>query len=160
MRRHGGGHADGRARARGARTRSGGAPFFLTYGDGVADVDLAGAARRARAAGALATMTVVRPELPFGVAVLDAGDRVTGFREKPVAEQWVNGGFLVLEPEVLGLPGARLRARARAARAARRRRAGCRPSGTTGFWACMDTHKDALALNALWDAGRAPWVAK
>ena len=75
-------------------------PFCLTYADGVADIDLSALVSRHRASGALATMTVVRPELPFGVAMLD-GERVTGFREKPRAEQWVNGGFFVLEPGAL-----------------------------------------------------------
>jgi NDP-sugar pyrophosphorylase family protein len=67
--------------------------FCLTYADGVADIDLRALLDRHRTTGALATMTVVRPELPFGVATLD-GDRVAGFREKPVSEQWVNGGNL------------------------------------------------------------------
>ena len=75
-------------------------PFCLTYADGVADIDLSALVSRHRASGALATMTVVRPELPFGVAMLD-GERVTGFHEKPRAEQWVNGGFFVLEPGAL-----------------------------------------------------------
>ena len=74
-----------------------GEPFCLTYADGLADIDLAALVGRHRSSGALATMTVVRPELPFGIAMLD-GERVTGFREKPRAEQWVNGGFLVMEP--------------------------------------------------------------
>ena len=78
-----------------------GEPFCLTYADGLADIDLAALVGRHRSSGALATMTVVRPELPFGIAMLD-GERVTGFREKPRAEQWVNGGFLLMEPQALG----------------------------------------------------------
>jgi len=133
--------------------------FFLTYGDGVADVRLDGLLAAHEAAGALATMTVVRPELPFGVALLGEGDRVTGFREKPVADEWVNGGFLVLEPEVLGYlePGSVLERAPLERLAAEGRLQAFRHDG---FWACMDTHKDALALNALWDQGRAPWAAK
>ena len=133
--------------------------FFLTYGDGVADVRLEGLLAAHEAADALATMTVVRPELPFGVALLDGSDRVTGFREKPVADEWVNGGFLVLEPEVLGYlePGSVLERAPLERLAAEGRLQAFRHDG---FWACMDTHKDALALNALWDQGRAPWAAK
>ena len=130
-------------------------PFFLTYADGVADVDL-GALRAAhRHSGALATMTVVRPELPFGVAMLD-GDRVVGFREKPVAEQWVNGGFFVLEPGALPYLGPEsvlerepLEALARDGALAAYRH--------TGFWRCLDTAKDAAALEEAW-AGGAPWL--
>jgi glucose-1-phosphate cytidylyltransferase len=62
------------------------APFHLTYADGVADIDLAALLAQHGDSGALATMTVVRPELPFGVAMLD-GDRVAGFAEKPPAQQ-------------------------------------------------------------------------
>ena len=76
-------------------------PFCLTYADGVADIDLGALRDRHETAGALATMTVVRPELPFGVAQLDGDDRVRGFREKPVADEWVNGGYFVLEPGAL-----------------------------------------------------------
>jgi glucose-1-phosphate cytidylyltransferase len=135
------------------------APFLATYADGVADIDLAALRARHEAAGTLAAMTVVRPELPFGVAVLDGADRVIGFREKPVADEWVNGGFLVLEREVLGrlAPGAVLERGPLEGLAAAGRLHAFRHEG---FWACMDTHKDALALNALWDAGRAPWAAK
>src|SRR6185312_17127441 len=79
-------------------------PFCLTYADGVADIDLPALLAAHRAHGDLATVTVVRPELQFGVAELDDSDpahpRVRGFREKPRAEQWVNGGFCVFEPGI------------------------------------------------------------
>jgi len=136
--------------------RLGRAPFFATYGDGVADLDLGALARTHAAAGAVATMTVVRPELPFGVALLDDDGHVRGFREKPRAEQWVNGGFLACAPEIAdylgpdavleGEPLERLAADG-ALRAYRHE----------GFWACMDTYKDAVRLNDLWASGAAPW---
>ena len=133
-------------------------PFCLTYADGLADIDLAALLARHRRRGALATMTVVRPELPFGVAMLD-GERVTGFREKPRAEQWVNGGFLVLEPGALSYlsddavlerePLERLAADG--ALAAYRHE---------GYWRCLDTYKDAVALEDEWAGGRAPWLRR
>jgi glucose-1-phosphate cytidylyltransferase len=131
-----------------------GETFCLTYADGVADIDLGALVGHHRASGALATMTVVRPELPFGVAELDGG-RVAGFREKPVAEQWVNGGFFVLEPGALEYLDADSvlerepleRLAADGALAAYRH---------TGFWRCLDTAKDAVALEEHWAAG-APW---
>ena len=129
--------------------------FCLTYSDGVADIDLAALTASHRESDALATMTVVRPELPFGVAVLE-GDRVSGFREKPRAEQWVNGGFLVMEPQALAYlsadavlerePLARLAADD--ALAAYRH---------TGYWRCLDTYKDAVALEEAWASGSPPW---
>jgi glucose-1-phosphate cytidylyltransferase len=132
-------------------------PFCLTYADGLADIDLAALIAHHRSSGALATMTVVRPELPFGIAMLD-GERVTGFREKPRAEQWVNGGFLVLEPGALGYLSADAvlerrpleRLAADGALAAYRH---------DGYWRCLDTYKDAVALEAEWASGVAPWAA-
>ncbi len=133
-----------------------GAPFLATYADGVADIDLAALIGFHAGHGALATMTVVRPELQFGVARLNGADVVEGFEEKPRFDGWINGGFFVFEPEALDYisldsvlerePLERLAAD-RALRAYRH----------TGFWDCMDTYKDAVLLNDLWDAGRAPW---
>ncbi len=133
-----------------------GAPFFATYGDGVADIDLAALSGAHAAAGALVTMTVVRPELPFGVAVLDAQDRVTGFREKPRAEHWINGGFFLCEPGFT----ARLRPDAVLEREPLEDLAAAGALHAyrhEGFWACMDTYKDAVQLNDLWASGDAPW---
>jgi glucose-1-phosphate cytidylyltransferase len=131
-----------------------GRPFCATYADGVADIDLRALVAHHRGSGALATMTVVQPELPFGVAMVADG-RVTGFREKPVTDQWVNGGFFVMEPGALGyLDGDSVlerepleRLAADGALAAYRH---------TGFWRCLDTAKDAQALE---DAGSSRWLA-
>jgi glucose-1-phosphate cytidylyltransferase len=132
-------------------------PFCLTYADGVADVDLAALTARHAGSGALATMTVVRPELPFGVAELDGAGRVTGFHEKPRAERWVNGGFLVLDPAALAYLGddAVLEREPLQRLAAGGRLAAHRH---TGFWRCLDTHKDAAALEDLCAAGDPPWL--
>jgi glucose-1-phosphate cytidylyltransferase len=130
--------------------------FLLAYADGVADLDVAALAAHHAAHGAPATMTVVRPRLPFGVAVLDGGDRVTGFREKPPADAWVNAGFFVFEPGVLRL----LSADSVLEREPLERLAAAgelRAYRHEGFWACMDTYKDALLLNDLWASGAAPW---
>jgi glucose-1-phosphate cytidylyltransferase len=136
--------------------RVGGAPFFATYGDGVADIDLAALSAAHTAAGATVTMTVVRPELPFGVAMLD-GDRVTGFREKPRADHWINGGFFLCEPGI----GAYLAPDVVLERAPLERLAAdgeLHAYRHEGFWACMDTYKDAVRLNDLWASGDAPWA--
>jgi glucose-1-phosphate cytidylyltransferase len=130
--------------------------FLLAYADGVADLDVAALTARHAAHGALATMTVVRPRLPFGVAVLDGEDRVTGFREKPPADAWVNAGFFVFEPGVLRL----LSADSVLEREPLERLAASgelRAYRHEGFWACMDTYKDTVALNDLWASGAAPW---
>jgi glucose-1-phosphate cytidylyltransferase len=125
--------------------------------DGLADIDLAELLAFHDAHGALATMTVVRPELQFGVTELDDADgRVLGFREKPRSEHWINGGFFCLRPGVF----AHLRADSVLERAPLEALAAAgelRAYRHAGFWECMDTYKDAVALNDLWASGEAPW---
>src|SRR5204863_9705565 len=78
----------------------GGEEFCLTYGDGVADIDIAGLIAHHRMAGRLATVTAVRPPGRFGAIEVD-NSRVLGFREKPPGDGgWINGGFVVMKPEV------------------------------------------------------------
>jgi glucose-1-phosphate cytidylyltransferase len=139
----------------------GGTRFCLAYADAVADIALSALLEHHERAGAEATMAVVRPRLPFGVARLSAdGDRVCGFEEKPVSERWVNAGFFCLEPAVLARlgPGAVLEREPLSALARAGRLAAYRHDG---FWQCMDTPKDASALNDLYDAdpAGAPWLA-
>jgi glucose-1-phosphate cytidylyltransferase len=138
------------------RDRVGEGTFAVTYADGLADIDLGELARFHRGHGALASMTVVRPALQFGVTDLDGDGRVTGFHEKPRSEHWINGGFFCFEPGVFDylsdssvlerepLEGLTDDDQLRAFR-------------HTGFWACMDTYKDAVKLNDLWAAERPPW---
>jgi glucose-1-phosphate cytidylyltransferase len=138
------------------RGRLGDRTFCLTYADGVADVDLGAQLEFHRAHGALATVTVVRPHLQWGVAELGAGDRVDGFVEKPRSERWINGGFLCFEPGTLAYldEGSVLE------REPLQRLAGdgqLQAFRHEGFWDCMDTYKDAVTLNDLWAGDRAPW---
>lgn len=135
--------------------RLAGETFCATYADGVADVDLGALLDGHRAAGAAATVTVVRPNLPWGVAELDE-DRVAGFVEKPRSEHWINGGFFCFEPEALDCIGSDsvlerepLERLAGAGRLHAHRH--------EGFWDCMDTYKDAVVLDDLWRGGKAPW---
>jgi glucose-1-phosphate cytidylyltransferase len=136
--------------------RIGGERFCATYADGVADIDLGALVRTHDASGADATVTVVRPQLQFGVAELSGDDRVLGFTEKPRLESWINGGFFCFEPAVFGhleadsvLEREPLEALAAAGRLGAYRH--------EGFWDCMDTYKDAVLLNDLWAAGDPPW---
>jgi len=131
--------------------------FCATYADGLADIDLGALLEFHAAHGALASMTVVRPELQFGVTELDAQGFVRGFVEKPRSEHWINGGFFCFQAEVLERlgPDSVLE---------REPLSGLAEDGQLrayrheGFWECMDTYKDALALNDLWASGRAPWA--
>lgn len=137
------------------RDRLGGQRFCLTYADGVADVRLGLLLAEHEAAGLTATMTVVRPTLPFGVTELD-GSLVTGFQEKPRSDHWINGGFFCFEADVFAhlsddcvLERGPLESLASAGQ--------LRAHRHEGFWGCMDTYKDALMLNDLWASGDAPW---
>ena len=133
--------------------------FCATYCDGLADIDLQELLAFHRRHGALATMTVVRPELQFGVTELDRDGRVRGFREKPRSEHWINGGFLCFERAALDY----LERNSVLERAPLERLAAAgelRAYRHEGFWECMDTYKDAVALNDMWAAGAAPWRAR
>jgi glucose-1-phosphate cytidylyltransferase len=145
----------GRIAALGERLGDG--TFCATYADGVADVDLGALLYRHRAGEALATVTVVRPHLQWGVAELD-GDEVTGFVEKPRSEHWINGGFFCFEPGALGHigPDSVLERESLGTLAATGR---LRAFRHEGFWDCMDTYKDAVLLDDLWRGGNAPWPA-
>jgi glucose-1-phosphate cytidylyltransferase len=135
--------------------RLAGEPFCVTYADGVADVDLGALLDFHGEGGSLATVTVVRPDLQWGVAEL-SGDEVTGFVEKPRSEHWINGGFLCCEPGVFDYlrPDSVLEREPLSQLAADGQ---LRAFRHEGFWDCMDTYKDAVVLNDLWAAGRAPW---
>ncbi len=132
-------------------------PFFLTYGDGLADIDFQGQLDFHRGHGRLATMTVVRPPARFGRAQLD-GERVVAFEEKPQASSGViNGGFFVVSPPALDMidgdespwettPLRRLVASDQLA-----------AWKHDGFWQPMDTLRERELLESLWQAGAAPW---
>jgi glucose-1-phosphate cytidylyltransferase len=134
----------------------GGEPFMLTYGDGVADIDLAALVRFHRAHGRLATVTAVRPPARYGALDLD-GDRVDAFGEKIQArEGWINGGFFVLEPGVLDYIASEEADFAEAAEALAREGQLC-AYRHEGFWLGMDTLRDVRLLDAAWASGHAPW---
>jgi glucose-1-phosphate cytidylyltransferase len=141
-----------------ARDELQGGTFCLTYADGVADIDLRALLAFHAGRGGAATITVVRPENPWGVARLANDGRVDGFQEKPRLDSWVNGGFMVMEPRALEeigpddvLERGPLERLARAGELFAFRH--------EGFWDCMDTYKDTLLLNELWERGEAPWRA-
>jgi glucose-1-phosphate cytidylyltransferase len=133
--------------------------FCATYADGVADIDLQALLDFHGSHGALATMTVVRPELQFGVTELDAEGRVSGFREKPRSEHWINGGFFCFSFGALAYiaAGGDAAVLERAPLEGLARDGELRAHRHDGFWECMDTYKDAVALNDLWASGAPPW---
>jgi glucose-1-phosphate cytidylyltransferase len=130
--------------------------FCATYADGVADIDIRGLIEFHRSHGDLATVTVVRPELQFGITELDGDGRVRGFQEKPRSEHWVNGGFFCFEHGALGYVGEdSVLEREPLERLASVGQ--LHAYRHDGFWECMDTYKDAVLLNDIWASGGAPW---
>ncbi|MFC3581296.1 glucose-1-phosphate cytidylyltransferase [Sphingomonas hylomeconis] len=134
-----------------------GEPFCFTYGDGVADIDIAALIAFHKAHGRRATITSVAPPGRFGALKIN-GDRVIGFREKPVGDGGqINGGFFVADPSVLDLiqgpetvwEAEPLEALAKSGDLAAYRH--------TGFWQPMDTLRDKILLEDLWNSGAAPW---
>ena len=133
-------------------------PFMLTYGDGVADVDLRALADFHRSHGRIATITAIQPGGRFGILDIDQSDGIRSFKEKPREEGgWINGGFMVLNKEIFDyidgdntvfeqepLEGVASDQQLKAYR-------------HFGFWQCMDTMRDKQLLERLWQGGKAPW---
>jgi glucose-1-phosphate cytidylyltransferase len=133
------------------------APFMVTYGDGVCNIDLGELSRFHRTHGRIATVTAVRPPSRFGGLIFE-GEMVTEFTEKPqIGEGWINGGFLVFEPalfEYLLNDQTVLESGALEQIAANRQLMAFRHDQ---FWQCMDTLRDKNLLESLWQEHRAPW---
>jgi len=133
--------------------------FMMTYGDGVADVDLAALLAFHEAHGRLATVTAVQPPGRFGALDLAAdGVTVRSFVEKPQGDgAWMNGGFFVLEPAVLGVIDGDATAFEREPLERLAQDDQLRAFRHRGFWQPMDTLRDKRILEELWLSGRAPW---
>ncbi|MDX6220499.1 MAG: glucose-phosphate cytidylyltransferase [Frankiales bacterium] len=132
--------------------------FFATYGDGLGDVDLRALFDRHRAAATSATVTTVPLPSQYGTLDLDADDRVTGFREKPVLpDHWINAGFFVLTAGALDAsPGPDLERDVLPALALRGELVAHRHAG---FWRSVDTQKDLAELEHLAATGATPWLS-
>lgn len=151
-------HTQTGARVKRVRKYIGAERFMLTYGDGVGDIDLRALLAQHAASGKTATLTGIQPGGRFGVLDLD-GQTVTGFREKAKVDGgWINGGFMVMEPEMfdyLSEEEGCILERAPLETLAREGRLGVYKH--TGFWQCMDTQRDKVQLEKYWESGNAPW---
>ena len=133
--------------------------FLFTYGDGLADIEIDDLVAFHRREARQATMTVVQPPGRFGAVTLREGQTsIDRFKEKPMGDgAWVNGGFFVLEPEVIDrIEGDTtvwedepLQSLAHDGELGAYRH--------TGFWQPMDTLRDKMLLESIWDTGEAPW---
>ena len=132
--------------------------FCFTYGDGVADVDITALVAHHRTHGRQATVTAVQPPGRYGALQFGEKASVSGFQEKPQGDGgWINGGFFVLEPEVID------RIEGDTSIWEQQALKGLAADGEltayhhTGFWQPMDTLRDRHYLEGLWTQGQAPW---
>lgn len=133
--------------------------FMLTYGDGVSDVDIKKLLEFHNAHGKIATMTAVNIGQRFGVLVTDNDNNVRAFREKRKSDgSWINGGYMVLNPEVFDYiknGDATVFEQEPLEQLAKDEQLVAYKY--EGFWQCMDTQKDKMKLEELWQSGNAPW---
>ena len=131
--------------------------FCFTYGDGLADVDVTGTITFHRARNRLATVCAVQPPGRFGALDIE-GNRITRFQEKPSGDgTWINGGFFVLQPQVLDLIDGDACIWERGPMEALARDGELSAYTHEGFWQPMDTLRDRVKLEELWQSGKAPW---
>ena len=130
--------------------------FFVTYGDGLADVDVKRLIEFHDHSGSQATLTAVQPTSRFGLMDIDDVGRVTHFREKPKMKDWVSIGYFVFEPAVLGYltEDCGLEEDGLSRLAADAQLSAFRHEG---FWQPMDTYREYQILEGLWESGEAPW---
>ena len=139
-----------------AAKRIGQESFMLTYADGVADIDLAALSSHHRSHGDIATLTAVKPTLPFGITQIESDGKVSGFHEKPRLDRWINTGFFMLEPQIFDY----LDEESVLEREPLERMAAdgeLHAYRHEGFWHPMDTYKDQIVLDDLWASGQPPW---
>ena len=137
-------------------------PFMLTYGDGLANIDLQALLRFHQNHGGLATVSTVQPAGKFGVLQANAQGQVQQFIEKPQASgTWINGGFFVLQPEIFQAIGPEQMQDTEMWEQAPMRQLLNQQQlyayQHQGFWKCMDILRDKVELEKLWDSGQAPW---
>jgi len=131
--------------------------FMMTYGDGVASIDIDQLLLFHKEQKKLVTVTAVRPPSRFGGLALD-GNLVVDFEEKPqIGEGWINGGFFVIEPQALDYIDGDGSIWERKPLEKIAREGQLAAFRHEGFWQCMDTIRDVQGLENLWQSGAAPW---
>lgn len=134
--------------------------FMLTYGDGVADVDLHALLECHRRSGKIGTLTAVQPESRFGILDVDADGSVRAFREKErVDVGWINGGFMVMNRKIFQYIEGDNTVFEKEPLERLAREGQLQSYRHSGFWQCMDTLRDKRKLDELWSGGHAPWRA-
>jgi len=132
-------------------------PFLLTYGDGLANIDIAALVDFHRKHGKMVTVSAVHPNARFGELDMD-GDKVISFEEKPQTKQgWINGGYFVVEPEFFDLIEGDSTILEREPLEKAANMGELMAYRHDGFWQCMDTKRDRDSLEEMWQSGNSPW---
>jgi len=133
-------------------------PFLLTYGDGVADIDIDALVKFHKSHGKMVTVSAVRPSARFGELEIDNGS-VLSFKEKPQTDQgWVNGGYFVVNPDFFDLIKGDDSILEREPLERVVEMGELMAYEHNGFWQCMDTKRDRDYLEGLWSSNKAPWM--
>jgi len=133
-------------------------PFMLTYGDGVADIDLKALEEFHRGHGKIATISAVNVGQRFGVLDLSSEGQISSFREKNDNDGGViNGGFMVLNPEVFDYIEGDATVFEKEPLENLAKNGQLMAYRHNGFWKCMDTQRDKMQLEEMWESGKAPW---
>ena len=136
----------------------GDAPFMLTYGDGVADVDIHQLIEFHRSHGKIGTVTAVKPPGRFGALSLQENGEVWAFEEKPKGDgSWINGGFFIFQPEIFSYLDGDHTVLEQEPLQTLAKEGELHAYKHDGFWYAMDTVKDRNYLEQLWETGNAPW---
>ena len=134
-----------------------GETFFLTYGDGLSDVDIQKTLEFHRSHGKLATVTIVRAPSKFGTVSVETDQSVSRFVEKPLQDNWVNAGFFVLEPQVLDLIENDETTWEKEPLETLARSGELMAYHHDGVFLAIDTYREYLILNEAWKRGEVPW---
>lgn len=141
-----------------AKDYIGNEPFLVTYGDGVADVDITATIAYHKSHGKAITMTSVQPAGRFGALEIAKDNSVRSFKEKPQGDgSWINAGFFVCEPKVFDYIAGDNTVFEKEPLENLANEGELFTYKHQGFWQCMDTIRDKNYLNELWDSGKTPW---
>ena len=129
--------------------------FACTYGDGLSNVDINSLLEFHKSHKRIATMTIVRPNSRFGVVSHENG-LVTEFEEKPISKAWINAGFFIFEPGIFNYMDADCVLES-SVLVNLTNDSQLMAFEHSGFWQAMDTYRETMLLNELWESGNAPW---
>ena len=132
--------------------------FMMTYGDGVADINIKELLEYHRSHGKMATLTAAQPGGRFGILDIEKDGTITNFREKKKEDGgWINAGFMVLEPSIIDLIEGDETVFEKGPLVEAARMGQLNAYKHKGFWQCMDTLREKNMLEELWQSGEAPW---